>query len=140
MKAIKIIGHPVLLMSLFLLLIIEGDQFGGLYLLYLVLALPQGAPYAIAALCGLAFVFAGYKVYRTRKHFLKPVFYLTGFLFMLISLIVFFSKGNKWETFGLTIPLLSFIIFGVSSVCFILNSLTLFMHNGDGKKHLLNPV
>ncbi len=62
MKALKIIGHPVLLISLYLLLIIEGDQFGGFYLLYLVMAIPHGVPYAIVALIAFLCVFTGYKV------------------------------------------------------------------------------
>lgn len=136
MKAIKFIGHPVLFMSLFLLLIIEGDQFGGLYLLYLVLALPQGAPYAIVALAGLILVFTAYKIYRVRAHYIKPALYVIGSLVMIFSLVLFFGKGNKWETFSLGIPLFSFIIFALSGLCFLLNALSGFLHSRDNNHTL----
>ena len=140
MKALKIIGHPVLLISLYLLLIIEGDQFGGFYLLYLVMAIPHGVPYAIVALIGLLCVFTGYKVYRTKTHFIKPTLYLLGFIIMLFSLVLFFGKGNKWSTFELTVPLLTFIIFGVCSLCFLVNAFYLFIESRVNKTTMLKMI
>ena len=127
MKLIEIIGHPVLMMSLYFLLIIEGSNFGGVYLLYLMLALPHGVPYAIVALLGLVFVFISYKTYRGRKRMMNPIFNLVGLLLMISSLIIFFNTGQKGETFRLFIPLLTFILFGVSALSFIYNSVYMLM-------------
>jgi amino acid transporter len=117
MKIIKWIGHPVILVVLYLLLIIEGDEFGGFYMLYLLLSLPHLVPYSIIAAAGLSFIIIAFNSKRSEKRIFA--FYLFGYLLMLLSLIIFFSKGNKWKTFELDIPLLSFIVFGISSLCFL---------------------
>jgi amino acid transporter len=117
MKIIKWIGHPVILVVLYLLLIIEGDEFGGFYMLYLFLSLPHLVPYSIIAAAGLSFIIIAFNSKRSEKRIFA--FYLFGYLLMLLSLIIFFSKGNKWKTFELDIPLLSFIVFGISSLCFL---------------------
>jgi len=133
MKTLKLIGHPVLFITLFLLLLIEGDEFGGLYLLYLLLALPHGAPYAIAALVGVICVLTGYNVGPRQARLVKPIMYLTGFIIMVSSLFLFFGKGNKWETFSLTVPLLSVIFFSISSLFFLLNACSMLLFLKPGK-------
>jgi hypothetical protein len=130
MKAIKWIGHPVLLVIIYLLLIIEGDQFGGFFMLYLLLALPHFVPYALAAALGIACIVLGFNLRKGNYHSLKPMLFLSGYCLMILSLLVFFSKGNKWETFELAIPILTFVIFGISSLCFLINTTLLF-----SKKH-----
>lgn len=130
MKAIKWIGHPVILVIIYLLLIIEGDQFGGFFLLYLLLALPHFVPYALAAALGIACIVLGFNLRKENYHSLKPVLFLFGYCLMILALLVFFFKGNKWETFKLAIPTLSFVIFGISSLCFLINTMLLFL-----KKH-----
>lgn len=136
MKAIKVIGHPVLLMSIYLLLIIEGQHFGGVYLLYLVLSIPQGAPYGLLALTGLLLVFTGYKVFRQRLNIIKPLLYIIGFLVMVFSLILFFSKGYNWNTFELIIPVVSFLLFGICSVFYLINSMQLLLKAMHGTTDL----
>jgi hypothetical protein len=138
MKAFKVIGHPVLLMSLFLLLIIEGDNFGGFYLLYLLLALPHGALYAVIAVAGLTSVFTGYKIYRIRTHPIKPMLYLLGVALMILSLFIFFGKGNKNATFKELIPLTSFVLFGISLTFFLINSFVMLLKTKTGDHQHFN--
>lgn len=123
MRAIKIIGHPVFLISIFLLFIIEGDHFGGFYLLYLLFALPHAALYAITAIAGIALVIGGFQA-KTLKW--AQILSLTGLLLMIISLLIFFGKSDKTgvnETFYDTVPLLSFILLCLSMICFILRTI-----------------
>ena len=123
MKVIKIIGHPVLLMSIFLLLIIEGENFGGIYLIYLLFALPHALPYAIFALLGLVSVCFGLGLNILKQPIVKSILYLLGITQMILSLILFFNKGNKNETFHQAIPLISFLLFALITLCFIINAI-----------------
>lgn len=118
MKAIKIIGHPVFLISIFLLFIIEGDHFGGFYLLFLLMALPHGALYAVTAIGGIVSLIVGY---QAKAMIWKQTLYIAGLILMSISLFTFFGKSDKTgvdATFRDTIPLLSFILLCVSAACF----------------------
>lgn len=119
MKIIKIIGHPVLVMSMFLLVIISGQHFGGFYLLYILMGLPNGAPHALIALTGLITLFIGYKIYRSKPHVFKPILYVIGVLIMSYALLTFFenSQGYNNATFYQTVPLISLIIYGTCSLC-----------------------
>jgi xanthosine utilization system XapX-like protein len=131
MKFIKYIGHPVLLMSLYLLLLIESEHFGGFYLLYILMALPTGAPFAVISLLGLICVFIGYKIYREQFHVLKPTLYLLGWFTMLVGLLLFFSHRDRLATFELSIPTTTFVLFGICSVCFFIYVISLFVKKRD---------
>jgi len=120
MKLIKLVGHPVVLIILYLLLIIEGDQFGGFFLLYLVLSVPHFILYSVVASAGLLFVILAFNL-ENKYWKLVPIFYVLGYALMITSLVLFFAKGNKWKTFELTVPLISFILFGISSICYLIN-------------------
>ena len=125
MKLLKVLGHPILLVSIFPLLLIEGDNFGGLYLLYILLALPHGALYAVLAVLGPAALLIGYGV-QTAK--LKFTLNLMGLSLMIFSLVIFFAPGNKSQTFHLAITLSTFIVFGLVSLCFIVNTFIALCH------------
>ncbi len=133
MKAIKWIGHPVRLVIIYLLLIIEGDQFGGFFMLYLLLALPHFVPYAITAALGIASIIVGFNLRKENYLSFKPVLFLSGYCLMILSLLLFFSKGNKWETFEMGLPTLTFVIFGISSLCFLINTVLLFSKSHSSK-------
>jgi hypothetical protein len=124
MKIIKWVGHPVIVMVLFLLLIIEGDEFGGFFMLYLLLSLPHLVTYSLVAAAGLILMICAFN-YRGSK-ITAAISYLTGYALMLLSLLIFFSKDNKWKTFEPGVPLFSFILFGASSLCFLIWSVSLF--------------
>ena len=124
MKIIKILGHPIVLVTIFLLLIIEGAHFGGFYLLYLLLAIPHGATYAIMAIAGIILIVIAKGFITDNSNKLRAVLYLLGLLIMNASLLLFFSRNEKTgnlETFQGGVPLISFIIFGVIMLCFLVN-------------------
>ena len=124
MKIIKILGHPIVLVTIFLLLIIEGAHFGGFYLLYLLLAIPHGATYAIMAIAGIILIVIAKGFIPDNSNKLRAVLYLLGLLIMNASLVLFFSRNEKtgnMETFQGGVPLISFIIFGVIMLCFLVN-------------------
>jgi hypothetical protein len=117
MKVIRILGHPIVLTVVFLLLLIEGDHFGGFYLIYILLALPHGAIYALLAVGGVILLLISHYFLNAFKHGLSIV----AVLLMLTSLVVFFGKGNKNETFELVIPILTFVLFGVCLLCYFID-------------------
>lgn len=135
MKWIKYIGHPVLILSLYLLLLIDSEHFGGFYLLYILMALPTGTPFAFIAIIGLICLFVGYKVYRKHLHPIKPSLYLVGYSLMLFSLWLFFGRKDRLETFQLTIPTLTFIVFGICSFCFIVYTISLLLKSIERKNN-----
>ena len=120
MKIVKNLGHPVLLICVFLLLLIESEHFGGFYLLYIILALTSGSAFAILASVGIVLVLFGYKV-KCSMHFrLKFLIEVSGLLLMVASLLVFFGVRDRLATFHFATPVLTFIIFGICAFSFML--------------------
>jgi hypothetical protein len=78
MKVVKIIGHPIVVVCLFLLVIIEGVHFGGFYLLYLLFGLMYAAPFSLAALVGIGLEIVAYNLSMLKRPVLKPLMYLVG--------------------------------------------------------------
>jgi hypothetical protein len=134
MKTLKWIGHPVLFVIIYLLLIIEGDHFGGFFILYLLLTLPHLVPYAVVSAFGIIGVVIGYNIEKEKQLKLKLMCYFIGFCLMILALILFFAKGNKWETFNYILPTVIFIIFGICGLCFLLNAIRLLQMNNDLRK------
>lgn len=118
-------------MSLFLLLLMESNHFGGFYLLYILMALPSGAAFSLVAVFGLSLLFIGYKIYRRKIHPLKPLLYLLGYGLLIVSLFLFFTKKDRLETFEQTIPVATFILFAICSLCFLVHCANLFLKCWD---------
>lgn len=141
MKFIKIFGHPVLVMSLFLLLLISGRSFGGFYAIYILMGLLVGSIDSIVSLVGLGIMLLGYKLFRSHYHPVKSLLYIIGNSVMIFALVTFFkiTKGYNDGTFEQTIPLISFGIYGVSVLCNLLLSVNLFFSKGiRGNDNSLN--
>lgn len=119
MKILKILGHPVMVITLFLLLLISGEHFGGFYLIYIFLGLPHGALHSIVAIAGMGITALGYGFRAAMKGVVQPVSSLVGISFMVAALFIFFinSKGYNDGTFHQTVPLISFTFFGISVLC-----------------------
>jgi hypothetical protein len=132
MKIIKIIGHPVSVMCMYLLLIISGKSFGGFYVLFIFLGLPHGVPDAIVSTVGLGIMLLGYKVYRKKFHLIKPALYLLGDAVMIAGLVLFFQVAKDYSnaTFQQAVPRFSFALFGLCVVCNILLAGLLIIQNG----------
>jgi hypothetical protein len=126
MKIIKWIGHPVVVICAYLLFITEGQSFGGFYMLYLLLALPHGAPYAILAVLGIAGIVIGFNLPNKSAYWIRPFLYLIGLVLMIASLANFFATGDQSGTFIQVVPLTTFTILSVCFLCFLIYSITLF--------------
>ncbi len=106
--------------------------------MYLLLGLPHGVPHAIIAVAGLGAMFIGYKIYRKQLSPVKPLLYLAGNALMIFALFTFFgaSKGYNDGTFRQTVPLVSFVLFGVCVLCNVLFSVLLFSKPSNDNNHL----
>ncbi|MGC4038415.1 MAG: hypothetical protein QM764_20795 [Chitinophagaceae bacterium] len=117
MKFFKYAGNPYLFISLYLLLIIEGEHFGGFYLLYLLMALPHGASYAVVSVSGILLLVAANTI---KSLILQRVLTPVGFVVMVIGLLLFFIRGTADETFNLIFPLTLLCICGFSGLCLLI--------------------
>jgi len=132
MKVQKILGHRLVLITIFSLLLIEGEHFGGFYLLYLLLALPHGGAYSIIAFAGIIFVLAGNNINAKNYNLILSG---GGLLLMLLSLFIFFNRGdNKEATFHQSVPIISFCLFGICALFFIISSFKIFFKKSQSDK------
>lgn len=125
MKAIKIITHPLLLISSFCLIIISGEHWGGFYLLYLLMALPHFGIHALLGVAGIIFLlFSLHNFERRYKEILTGICKMSGVACLIFSVVFFFcadKKGYNTGTFEQVIPLISVIIFAVLALIFIVD-------------------
>ena len=121
MKTLKILSHPYLLLSLFSLILISGKSFGGIYLMYLAMALPHGGAHALLALAGVAvLIFTRERYHRQKQVVLEPILNISGAFLLVGSLLYFFSQSRyNWGTFEQTVPLVMLSLFGVCWFLFV---------------------
>lgn len=129
MKLINIVTHPVLVIISFCIILISGEHFGGLYLLYILMAIPHGGIHAVLALVGSGLVLFSYARYNRRSTaFTELVLNIVGIFTLYGSLWLFFY--NSWNynegTFRQTMPLVSLALFGIVSLTSMLNSIARF--------------
>ncbi|TDH28081.1 hypothetical protein EXU57_06370 [Segetibacter sp. 3557_3] len=124
MKVLKNIAHPFIVLICFFGILISGEGFGGFYLMYILMALASGYTYSILAWLGVACFLLGYSVFRLSKW--NSLFYLSGSIFQVLSLLVFFlnSKTNyNIGTFYELVPLTVMIVFTIITACSIIYNL-----------------
>ncbi|MEP7375292.1 MAG: hypothetical protein ABI675_17965 [Chitinophagaceae bacterium] len=129
MKVIYILTHPVLVLSLFCTIMINGESFGGPYLLYVLMAIPHGGIHAILALTGAGIILFGYgKYHRQSKFIIDPLLNIIGTFSLYLSLLFFFYRSWDYNegTFAQTVPLLSIALFGAASFGSLIWSVTRF--------------
>jgi len=133
MKVIKILGHPVMFLSLSMLLIIEGEHFGGFYLLYLLFGLTYGAAFSLLFVSGALTLTIYLNIKKWKTLPLKFLTKLVGFVLVLASIYIFFASStiDQHTTFTDTIPVLSFCFFGISCLCFIANMVAVLFKRSD---------
>ena len=127
MKSINIINNPVVLVTVFCLILISGEHWGGFYLLYILLGLPHGALHSIAAVAGITILlFSNYKYKRTFTHVAEPLINITGVVLLGLSLFFFFyTDSNQYNhsTFRETVPLIILALFTLLAVSFFIINL-----------------
>ena len=126
MKALKYLTHPTVLIISFLLILISGEQFGGFYLLYILLALPHGGIHGILATLGLIIlIYSNYKYKRQFSFLIEPILNITGAILLILSLALFFNNDIEhynYGTFFQIIPIITLALFGLLSVGFLVNN------------------
>lgn len=101
MKIIRIIGHPYLMIGLFLIILISGRSIGGVNMLYLLLALPHFGIHAVLAVCGIAITIFAYKRRKIHgKQFVDKTLGVVGIMCLMLSLVSFFYNDKEYYNFG----------------------------------------
>ena len=140
MKIVNVIGHPVSVMSMYLLLMISGEKMGGFYALFVFMRLFHGMPDAIVSALGLGAMLLGYKICRNHYQPIKTGLYLLGSGVMMIGLVMFFetTDGYNSPTFHQGVPLFTFALFGLFVLCNTWLALMLFFQNMPGEEKNLH--
>jgi hypothetical protein len=122
MKAIKIIRNPLWLILSFLFIIISGEHWGGFYLLYILLSLPHGSVHAIIGIAGIILLTTAYLKYKQGEMSpARTVINISGLLFLILSLFLFFfndKQGYNSGTFYQLVPLVSLGVFLLITISF----------------------
>lgn len=123
MKAIKIIGHPVTTICLFLVILITGQSIGGVYLFYLILALPHGLVHSILAISGIVLLLVSFSKITNGRSSVKQYMNIAGILLLVLSLFSFFYNDKEHYNFGSFNSSAFWItsgLFVISALCFLI--------------------
>jgi hypothetical protein len=141
MKAMKIITHPYTLIISFFAILISGQNLGGFYLLYLLLALPPAGLHSILAFLGVVLLLVNhYKYKRNNNFFLRNVINIGGLALLILSLFLFFYNDKQhynYGTFYQAVPLVTLIIFATLALIFLGNNLTSLLKNLSNNERLV---
>lgn len=115
MKIIKILTHPYTVIISFFIILINGEGWGGFFLLYLLFGLPYGAIHSILALLGIGLLLFTYRKYKRKKEaIIECSFEILGVLLLLLSLFLFFYNDKQhynYGTFYQIVPVIMLILF-----------------------------
>ncbi|MGZ3749648.1 MAG: hypothetical protein ACXVLT_03940 [Flavisolibacter sp.] len=127
MKALRIIGSPIAIISMFLFILISGEAFGGPYLIYLILGLPHGANYCLTGIFGIGLLLVCRKINNIGiQKWVYVLLSFMGILLLLSSLLFFFSRERlryNYDTFLSSLPIFTIILFGITIVSWIVINL-----------------
>jgi len=124
MKFLKIITHPILLVTSFSFVVISGDKFSWFYIIIVLLSLIQLKIHAIAAIFGLILLFAGLGARLSNR--VKNIFFISGATLLMLSLLIFFESGksyNEWNTFSDRTSQISMGVFIIFWIIFFIKHL-----------------
>lgn len=115
MKILRIITHPWIVISLYFIILITGKAIGGVYLLYLLMALPNGYIHSILGFLGPIMLLIAY--YRINHHdILRKVISLLGIILMYSSLYYFFHNDRDHYNYGSFKTAAFWITFSIFSI------------------------
>lgn len=141
MKAIKFFGHPVMTICLFLVILISGESIGGVYLFYLLLALPHGLIHSILAIAGIILLLVSFNRVKNVASMAKIYMNITGILLLGFSIFYFFynDKGHyNYGSFSSTPFWITFSLFAISALCLL--SLTVINLKSKNHQSQMNLV
>lgn len=125
MKIFKFLSHPYTLIICFLLIMISGENFGGFYALYILMALPFGGVHALLALAGILILLINHNIQPNKINSVRPVINLLGVLLLFGSLYYFFwadKQHYNYGSFQQTVPVFTMALAGFIATCFLINS------------------
>lgn len=127
MKLIKILTHPYIIIISFFIILINGEGFGGFFLLYLLMALPYGAIHSLLALLSIVLLLVNYYKSKGKKEsIVQCLIEISGIILLILSLFVFFYNDKQhynYGTFYKLIPMITLILFAIISLLSIINNI-----------------
>ena len=133
----RILSHPITLAVLFCFLIVSGQSTGFFYLTLLMLGLSRALMHSVLGIAGLLFVLIAS---GNKGNIFRAFTGLTGAVFMLLSLIRFFTQPGaayNYPTFHQFVPLIILIAFLLSFMFFVARHLQFLMQK---KNRFTSPV
>jgi hypothetical protein len=123
MKPINMLGNPAVLITVFCLILISGEHWGGFYLMYILLGLPHGAVHSIIAVAAIALLlFSHYKYKSAFTNIAESMLNIAGVVFLCLSLFFFFYRDRhqyNYPTFNQALPLVILGVFALLALCFM---------------------
>ena len=141
MKVIKLFGHPVMTICLFLVILISGESIGGVYLFYLLLALPHGLIHSILAIMGIILLLVSYTSIKNVGNLAKTYINITGIFLLGFSIFSFFYNDKEhynYGSFNSTPFWITFSLFAISALCLL--SLTVINLKSKNHQSQMNLV
>jgi hypothetical protein len=90
-KLLNIITHPNIVIISFFGILINGEGFGGFFLLYVLLGLPHGVIHALIALLGVVLLLVNYYKYKRKKKLIaQSLIEILAVILLMLSVFVFF--------------------------------------------------
>jgi integral membrane sensor domain MASE1 len=133
MKLIKIVTHPYIIIISFFIILINGEGFGGFYLLYLLMGLPYGAIHSLLAFFGIVILlFAYYKFRKKKERIIECLTEIFAVFLLILSLSAFFYNDKQhynYGTFTELVPVIMLILFLLIAMISILTNILMIYKN-----------
>lgn len=125
MKLFRILSHPYTLIICFLLIMISGENFGGFYAMYILMALPFGGVHALLAVAGIIVLLTNHSIKSDKINSARQVINFIGVLLLFASLYYFFwadKQHYNYGSFEQTVPILTMVVTVLVAVCFLISN------------------
>jgi nitrate reductase gamma subunit len=125
MKLFKFLSHPYPMIICFLLIMISGENFGGFYAMYILMALPFGGMHAMLAVAGIIILIANHSVQKNKINPVKQIINLIGVLFLFGSVYYFFwadKQHYNYGSFQQTVPIATMVLAAFTAGCFLFSN------------------
>lgn len=135
MKVLNFITHPNTIIISFFAILINGEGFGGFFLIYLLLGLPYGAAHSLLSLLGIGLLlFVNYKYKRSAKPHTARLVEIVSVLLLLFSLFLFFYNDKQhynYGTFYKLVPMIMLILFVTVAIVSIAINIAFIFRNSQ---------
>jgi hypothetical protein len=125
MKLFKFLSHPYTLIICFLAIMISGENFGGFYAMYILMALPFGGVHALLAFAGIIVLLGNHSIKRNKVNAAWQVINMLGVLLLFASLYYFFwadKQHYNYGSFEQPVPILTMAVTALAAACFLISN------------------